>query len=322
MFSGGLDSCIAIHLLKKQGLNVLALHFVLPFASGVGIEHKKIQEYADHLSVPLKIVEEGDEFLPMIKSPHFGYGKHANPCLDCRIHRIEKAKRIMEEEGACFIATGEVVGQRPMSQRMDCLNSIVKRANIKGLLLRPLCAKHLKSTIPEEKGWVDREKLLDFHGRSRHRQLAYAKKYGLKHQPPAGGCLLTNEATARRFDDLHSTNPDFSLNDFKLLAYGRHFRLTPTIKLVVGRDDFENQILSKLIEEKDAQLSVVDIPGPTAVLRGDFSDNDIAVAGKIVSRFSKARLMTKAPVAVKIGNSEKVVTTMPGDNKLCEKYRI
>ena len=183
MFSGGLDSTIAVHLLKQQGIDVTALYFVLPFESGLDFDHAAVKRYANGLSVPLRIEEEGEGFLDMVSSPDFGYGKHANPCIDCRIHRLKKAKGIMDEIGASFIVTGEVIGQRPKSQRKDSLILIERKAGLEGILLRPLSAQLLEPTIPETKGWVDRSKLLAISGRGRKEQLAYSKKYGLKPHP-------------------------------------------------------------------------------------------------------------------------------------------
>ena len=203
-----------------------------------------VRSYAEALGVPLMMIEEGDEFIDMIRDPHFGFGKNANPCVDCRIHRLIKAKKIMEDEGASFIATGEVVGQRPMSQRLDCMASIEERSGLKGLLVRPLSAKLLEPTIPEVNGIINRDELFDLSGRSRKPQLAYAAKHGLIHSAPAGGCILTNEETAKRFVELSSSKPQFTLTDFKLLAYGRHFRLESGLTLLL------HELMRKIISSK------------------------------------------------------------------------
>ncbi|MBD3344795.1 MAG: DUF814 domain-containing protein [Chitinivibrionales bacterium] len=322
MFSGGLDSVIAAHLLKEQGCDVAALHFVLPFESGVGKEHATIRSLADSIAIPLILVEEAEEFLPMIKNPRFGYGKHANPCLDCRIHRIRKAKEIMDREGSRFIATGEVVGQRPMSQRMECLNAIAKRSGLEGLLLRPLSAKLLAATIPEQKGWVDREKLLGIHGRGRKEQLAYAKKHGLAHLPPAGGCMLTQAATARRFTDLRDATPHFSLADFKLLAYGRHFRMSPQVKLVVGRNEKENEILTMLAQKEDCFITPDNIPGASALLKGPLSSDQIQTAAAITARFSKAKDKKTAHLIITQNGATRTIEVTPANEELYDKMRI
>ncbi|MBN2188693.1 MAG: hypothetical protein JW699_04505, partial [Chitinispirillaceae bacterium] len=288
MFSGGLDSVCATHLLLSQGLRLRAYYFSLPFYGGLGLEYRSVRLAAEKLGVPLEIVEEGEEYLAVVKAPEFGFGKNANPCVDCRIHRLGKAKKIMEGEGAFFIVTGEVVGQRPMSQRRDCLHAIENRAGLKGVLLRPLSAKLLPPTNAEKEGLVDREKLLGIAGRSRREQLAYARAFGLVHGAPAGGCSLTNEKTAARFMDLAKHSPDFDLEDFRLLAWGRHFRLSPVSKLVVGRDDRENGVLEKIASPEDRMLRLPnDVPGPLGVLRGPAGGQEIASAASLFARYTR-----------------------------------
>ena len=322
MFSGGLDSTIAVHLLRNQGVDVLALHFVLPFYSGLGIDHAAIQRRARMLDIRLRIEEEAEEYLAMFKDPHFGYGKNVNPCLDCRIHRLCKAALIMKQEGASFIATGEVVGQRPMSQRRDCLDIIDKRTGLRGLLLRPLSAGLLRSTIPEENGWVDRKKLLSIAGRGRKDQIAYAKLHGLSYPSPGGGCTLTSEQTMRRFDDLMRFMPDFSLSDFKLIAYGRHFRFAPSVRFVVARDDTENGILEKLQLPDDFALTTADVPGPLGILRGTASHEEIEKACRLIVRYSKARLQPRARVSISRQGTVSTVSVKPAVDEECEAWRI
>jgi tRNA U34 2-thiouridine synthase MnmA/TrmU len=322
MFSGGLDSTIAVHLLKSQGCEVIALHFVLPFESGLGIEHLAVVEYAGALGVELRIEEEGAEFLGMVKDPCFGYGKHANPCVDCRIHRLKKAAVIMKDTGARFLATGEVVGQRPMSQRRDSMITIEKQSGLKGYLLRPLSAAVLEPTIPEVNGWVDRSRLLGISGRGRKEQIAYAAKFGLKHGAPGGGCLLTQEEIGSRFMDLRRYSPEFSLNDFKALAYGRHFRINKDLMLVVGRDDRENRILEKLIIDMDARLQMADMEGPVAVLRGNAQEDDLKKCASIVARYSRARGNDSARVRILREKQEITLEVKPAADELCIALRV
>ncbi|GBU21395.1 hypothetical protein R80B4_01284 [Fibrobacteres bacterium R8-0-B4] len=262
MYSGGLDSTIAIHLLKSQGLDVTALHFRMPFNVGIGTSPTEVMGYADALGVPLRVEEEGEDFVDMVRNPRFGYGKNANPCIDCRIHRLKSAAKIVEEVGAVCLATGEVAGQRPMSQKIYTLMRIEKHAGLKGKLLRPLSAKLLPPTEAEEAGIIDREKLLAISGRSRAVQLAYSKQYGLKHGSPGGGCLLTNVETAARFNELMAHNPQFSLEEFKLLAYGRHFRRPSGYRLIVSRDGDENdriERICRLAELPDISAPWIDV---------------------------------------------------------------
>ena len=322
MFSGGLDSTIAVHMMQQQGLDVLALHFILPFYSGFGLAHEGIKKRAAMLGVPLRIEEEGEEYLAMFKSRQYGFGKNVNPCLDCRIHRLEKAKRIMEETGASFIATGEVVGQRPMSQRRDCLDIIEKKSGLKGFIIRPLCAKILRPTLVEERGWVKRGELLDFSGRGRKGQIAYASRYGLSYSAPAGGCLLTNARTAERYADLAANSPEFSLNDFKLLAWGRHFRLSPSLKFIIARDDGENEMLDKLVLPGDAVLLMKDMLCPLGILRGAYSNDEARLACSIFAKYTRARTEAKAAVELSVNGIKRVIEVVPAGEEECAKYRI
>lgn len=316
MFSAGLDSVVAAHMMKEQGLDVTCLHFVLPFQSGLDIEFKRVQETADVIGVPLRIEEEGDDFLEMLQDPQFGFGKNVNPCVDCRIHRLKKAAKIMEEMGAEFLVTGEVVGQRPMSQHMKAMAKVEKHADLEGRLLRPLSAKLLEPTIAEKEGWVDRSKLMDIKGRGRKRQLAYAKEHGLKHGSPGGGCLLTEKETTLRYLDITENQENISLVDFKLIAYGRHFRLSENSRIVIGRNHSDNLILEKLKEPNDLHFQLAnDVPGPIAIGRGKFSKDDITLAASLVARYSKLRDEDIVPVDVTLNEDVETVSVEPCTEK-------
>lgn len=323
MFSGGLDSTIAGHLLKHQGCNLLALHFVLPFYSEIGGAHREIRSFAEALDIPLRIIEEGEEFYAMVRSPKFGFGKNANPCMDCRIHRLKAARVVMEEEHIPFIATGEVIGQRPMSQRLSCLHLIERRTGLEGRLLRPLCAKRLEPTIPERDGLVDRDQLLDWTGRSRQPQLRYAREHGLRHTPPAGGCLLTNVNSANRYLALIERFPDLSLKDFRLIAYGRHFILNDRSRVVIARDDHENDVIEQLSGPEDLLFDCADTPGPLGSGRGDFDEQAIIETAAMVARYSRARSQKEVRVRVyRTTGEEHVVTVAPATPEQCEGLRI
>jgi tRNA U34 2-thiouridine synthase MnmA/TrmU len=326
MFSGGLDSVMAAHMLKSQGLDVIALHFLLPFYSGLGRRPRQIEEYAAALGVPLRVEEEGEEYLAMFRDPKFGFGKNANPCVDCRIHRLKKAARVVEETGAACLATGEVVGQRPMSQKLHTMCKVEKLAGLQGKLLRPLSAKLLTPTDAENAGIIDREKLLDISGRSRTVQLAYAKRYGLSHSAPAGGCLLTNIETGVRLKDLASNDPNYSLTDFKLLAYGRHFRLSPNYRVIVSRDGDENEAMEKIAEMGNAaniiQLYLRDATGPLAIGLGKPGEEELRFSAAAVVRFSKMRDTEKAAVVVKGNHGERVMDVSAAGELEIEKFRV
>jgi tRNA U34 2-thiouridine synthase MnmA/TrmU len=356
MYSGGLDSTIAIHLLKSQDLDVTALHFRMPFNVGVGTSPLEVMGYADALGVPLRVEEEGEDFVDMVRSPQFGYGKNANPCIDCRIHRLKKAAQIVEEEGAVCLATGEVAGQRPMSQKIYTLMRIEKHAGLKGKLLRPLSAKLLPPTEAETAGIINREKLLDISGRSRAVQLAYSKQHGLKHGSPGGGCLLTNVETAARFNDLAAHNPQFTLEEFKLLAYGRHFRRPSGYRVLVARDGDENDSIERIcrlaelpgvsapwfdVSERDVPISPVstqgsskrmprihlfylrDTTGPIAVGLGEPDESDLQFSAAAAVRFSRLRGEARAAVAVSgEGGIARIIETAPATEEELDKYRI
>lgn len=322
MFSGGLDSVIAVHLMKEQGLDVTALHFVLPFESGFDYSHDDVKEKARVLNVPLRIEEEGGEFLEMISDPSFGFGKNINPCIDCRIHRLNKAVVIMNEIGASFLVTGEVVGQRPKSQRLHSMNLIEKRAGLSGRLLRPLTALLLEPTIPEQEGIVDRTRLLAIHGRSRKEQLAYAKKYSLKHGSPGGGCVLTEKEIAGRYNDLMKYNHSLDLNDFKLLAYGRHFRLTPEFRMIIGRYESENDVLEKLIEKNSIRFIMTDITGPVGIGKGNCTTEEKMKAASILARYSRDRDKKSCSVKIIQNGKEEVVVVNPIDDGFCVALRV
>lgn len=312
MFSAGLDSVVAAHMMKEQGLDVTCLHFVLPFQSGLGMEFNKVKEAAEVIGVPLRIEEEGNDFLEMIQDPQFGYGKNVNPCVDCRIHRLKKAAKIMEDVGADFLVTGEVVGQRPMSQHLRAMAKVEKHAGLEGRLLRPLSAKLLEPTIPEKEGWVDRDKLLDIKGRGRKRQLSYARQYGLKHGSPGGGCLLTEKETTLRYLDITENQDTVSLVDFKLIAYGRHFRLSDKARVVIGRNHSDNLILEKLKSDNDTHLKLSnEVPGPVAIGRGEFTKEDRELAASLVARYSKLRDEELVPVDVTINGNIETITVKP-----------
>ncbi len=262
LLSGGLDSTLAAKIVLEQGIELEALNFLTVFCTCTnrGETCLASQKAVDALGIPLKVFNVSEEYLDVVKHPKHGYGSNMNPCIDCRIFMMKKAKAYMEETGASFIVTGEVLGQRPMSQRRDAMRLIEKEAGLEGLILRPLSAKFLPASIPEKEGWVDREKLLNIQGRSRKPQIKLAEHFGIRDYPcPAGGCLLTDPGFAQRMRDLNRYHPDFFLNDVHLLKMGRHFRLSPHLKLVVGRNEEENQKIQTFSQEGDILIKSLPI---------------------------------------------------------------
>lgn len=290
MFSGGLDSILAVKLMQEQNVEVQAVNFSIDFCACIMQDGENVAtKAAKMLDVPIKVIDITEEYINVLKNPSHGYGANINPCIDCKIFMLKKAKEMMTEFGASFIITGEVLGERPMSQRLDALNIITRDSGLKGFLLRPLSAKLLEPTVPEKDGAVDRERLLAISGRSRKPQFALAEQYGIKQYPnPAGGCLLTDPGFTSRVKDLMEHN-EVSVQNLKFLTIGRHFRLSPTAKLAVGRDREENDALEKLAKKTDILFVLKDYQGPLAVLRGADDNNTIALAAGVMAHHTKFR---------------------------------
>jgi tRNA-specific 2-thiouridylase len=291
LFSGGLDSVLAAKLILDQGIEVVGLYFKNPFNTPLPpLPDEELPAYkvAREIGIELLSIPLGERLLRIVEKPAYGYGRNMNPCLDCRILQLTIAKNYMEKIDASFIITGEVSGQRPMSQRRDTLNLVAKRSETKGILLRPLSAKLLPPTLLEQEGIVDREKLLDINGRSRKRQLELAKKYGIKEfTSPAGGCLLTDPKFSLRLKDLLDNQKSLTLNDVELLKVGRHFRLSPRLKVVIGRRHNENLIISELAKEGDAIYRPPQgVSGPTALSRGKEELRDQTIIAALISRYT------------------------------------
>lgn len=308
LLSGGLDSTLAAKVVMEQGIELEALNFLTVFCTCTnrGETCLASQKAVENLGIPLRILNVSEEYLSVVKHPRHGYGKNMNPCIDCRIFMLRKTKAYMKEVGAAFIVTGEVLGQRPMSQRKDTMRMIEKEAGLEGFILRPLSAKVLPTTIPEKEGWVDREKLLNISGRSRKTQMELAEHFGIRDYPcPAGGCLLTDPGFAKRVKDLLLHNPDFSLNDVHLLKIGRHFRLSRMVKLVVGRNEEENRRIETFARSGDVLLKAVRYPGPVSLLRGETDEKEKGMAAAITAHYGKAKGIDQVEVNYrKIGGLE------------------
>lgn len=271
LFSGGLDSILSAKMMEKQGANVLCLHFVTPFFG----TPEKADWWNKVYGLKVLPIDVGGDFVEMLANgPQNGFGKHLNPCIDCKILLLRKAKEMLDILNADFLVTGEVVGQRPMSQRSDAMRRIEKSAGVEGLLLRPLCAQKLPETRVESLGLVDRSKLGGIHGRGRKDQLALAKEYGLTELPtPAGGCLLAEKESAKRYFPVlkfFGLAPPFAAgpweNDFHLANTGRQYWHNH-FWLVVGRCEEDNLRLNELAREEDFVFKAAEVPGPTAILR-------------------------------------------------------
>lgn len=289
LISGGLDSALAVALVKRQGIDVLAVHFrhiFQPYTGG-----NPAYDVAHSCGVELQLEDFTPVILGFVRNPPHGTGKRANPCIDCRINQLRTAKRLMGKAGCDFIVTGEVLGQRPMSQRADAIRIIEKEAKTEGLVLRPLSARHLPETIPEKEGWVDRAQLEGFRGRTRRPQLDLAKELGIEgFTSPAGGCLLTDPGFSLRFRDYldHSEGPP-DPNDIDLLKQGRHFRLGPGVRAVIGRNEKDNQKILALARPGDVIINAAEGSSPDTLLRGDIDEEHIYKAAELTARYSKWR---------------------------------
>ncbi len=282
VFSGGLDSMLAACLIRGQGIDVLALFFETPF-----FVSEKARKSARALGLPLKVVDITGRHLEVVKHPRHGYGGNMNPCIDCHALMFRVAGEMLEAEMAAFVITGEVLGQRPMSQNKKALSLVNTLSGLGRLLLRPLSAKQLPITIPEEEGWVKREFLMDFQGRSRKPQMELAKAMNVEEYPsPAGGCLLTEKVFSERLRDLLSSQQEPKVREIELLKVGRHFRIGPNSKIVVGRNKKENEVISRLSRDGDFVIRSVSVPGPTALLLGEASDDSLDLASSITAAYS------------------------------------
>jgi tRNA-uridine 2-sulfurtransferase len=311
LFSGGLDSIVACRLLMEQGIRVHALKFVTPFF-GDGLladaEAYRLQ-VREKYGIEVTVRDVSASYLEMLRNPPHGYGKNFNPCVDCKILLVTEARRLLAEFGASFIVTGEVLGQRPMSQRRDTLRVIERDSGCEGMLLRPLCARLLKSTKPELEGLVDRERLLAFSGRGRAPQIELAGRFGIRDFPsPAGGCILTDPILAARIKRFYEEQPRFTPADIRLLLVGRLFRLPGGGLLAMGRIEQENERLAQLIGPEDWTIMADhDRPGPLAVLRYSDQPADLQAAAGLVARYSKKDPAGPAEVAVVMAKGEERV---------------
>ncbi|MGQ9513782.1 MAG: hypothetical protein ACUVTL_01820 [Thermoproteota archaeon] len=288
LISGGVDSAVAAKVVMQQGIELEAINFVSPFC-----QCKKgcadLGRLVDELGVKLHVVTLLDEYLEIVKDPKHGYGSNLNPCIDCRILMFRKAKELMEKIGASFIVTGEVLGQRPMSQHKDALALIERESGLEGFVLRPLSAKLLPATKAEKEGWINRELLLSIKGRSRKKQIELARSHKISsYSCPSGGCLLTDPNFAKRLRDLLAHCPDPSLDEIELLKIGRHFRISEDAKLVVGRNREENCRLRSLFKRGDVLLEVPNYSCPVSIARGRLSKEDVLLSARIEARYSDA----------------------------------
>jgi tRNA U34 2-thiouridine synthase MnmA/TrmU len=326
LLSGGLDSTLAARLIIEQGIETEAVNFTSVFhTSETGKTIAAAQSAADKLGIRLTTFEISEDIIKMVKDPRYGYGSNMNPCIDCRIFIFKKAAEYMKKSGGSFLVTGEVLGQRPMSQRKDAMRIIERDSGLKGLVLRPLSAKMLDPTIPEKEGVVDRERLLAIDGRSRKTQIQLARDFDINDYPaPAGGCLLTDPGFANRMKDLMRHKPDFTIDDIRLLKIGRHFRLTPDAKVVIGRNKEENNSLLGLTRDGDLCFRPSRVKGPVGVGRGSFDMPQLCVASSIVARYSDGKPERELEITYRLKGEKaaEYVTARPLNEQELSRFRI
>jgi len=312
LVSGGLDSMLAAKVIMEQGVHVEGLNFYTGFCVE-GHTHairKKDRArpkrnnalwVAEQLGIRLHIIDIVEEYKDVVLNPRHGYGANLNPCLDCKIFMVRKAYEWLGNQGFDFIITGEVIGQRPMSQRKDTMPVVVRESGADDLLLRPLCAKNLPPTAPEREGWVERERLYDFSGRSRKPQIDLARRFGFEDyaQPAGGCCFLTDGSYAVKLRDLWESRHrrDYDLDDIMLLKVGRHLRPDPSFKLIVGREEGENNFLEGY-RRRFVHLRTTSHPGPLVLVDGQVGEDELVLAARLAARFSKGRDAETVTVSV------------------------
>jgi tRNA-specific 2-thiouridylase len=324
LYSGGLDSMLAVRVMQNQGINVIVLNFNTGFFFGAYDKKGDTYIYKAKTPYEITVVDISKEFFEMIKNPVHGFGRHMNPCIDCKIFMLRKAKELMPEYDAGFVITGEVLGQRPMTQNMKSLRTIEKESGMEGFLLRPLCAKNMPETEPERLGWVDRGKLLDLQGRGRTRQLELAVKWGMQEfvKTPAGGCILTEDVFSKRLKDFLISNSKIQISseDMLLLRLGRHFK-KDNVKFVVGRNKKENEALMNF-KDKGMIFDTKDAPGPVTVALGAIDDAAKIFIAAVTAGYSDAKANTEANVEVISNGSSEVIKVKPVNSAEAKKFRI
>jgi tRNA U34 2-thiouridine synthase MnmA/TrmU len=318
LLSGGLDSSLAALCLKRQGIDVTAIAFVTPFFGS-----SKAELAARQMEIPLIVEDIGRVHLDMVKNPRYGYGKNMNPCIDCHAMMFRLAGEIMAERGFDFLFSGEVLGQRPMSQNANALRSVANYSGHPERILRPLSARVLPVTPMEEQGLVDRERLLDIQGRSRKRQEAYAKEWGLVDFPSSGGgCLLTEIHFSDRLRDLFTHQPDCTVEDVELLKVGRQFRLSERAKLTLGRHQKDNEAIRAAADGSHIVLRALGVPGPLGLVSGEPLDDDLKTAAAIIASYGKGKDQEAVVVLAETPNGEQRFTLSPMPRSESEKLLL
>ena len=317
LFSGGLDSILAAELVHRQDIEILCLTFTTPFFNA-----QKAQGAIQQINLPLMIQDITAEHLQMLKAPRYGYGKNMNPCIDCHTLMLKIAGKKMEETGSDFILTGEVLGQRPMSQNKQSLYVVAKNSGYQDYILRPLSARLLDPIKAERENRIDRSRLLSIQGRGRKDQIKLAADFGIRdYAPPAGGCLLTDPIFSLRLRDLFFHHEDHHHRDFELLKFGRHFRLHECCKIIVGRNNADNESIKKLVTADDMIFKMKNFPGPLVIVPYG-NENDAQNAASLCVRYSDAPDDTEEDVVYQYQNSSKTIKAKAASKENCQKWII
>ncbi|MBN1493607.1 MAG: hypothetical protein JW938_05610 [Candidatus Omnitrophica bacterium] len=327
LVSGGLDSMVAVKIIQEQGIHVIGVHFKSLFFQPRSRREKEspVERAVQALGIELITFPKDIEFLSMIQNPKYGYGSAMNPCIDCRVFYLQKIKPLMQKYDVSFVITGEVLGQRPKSQMRDALNIVERDSGLQGYLVRPLCAHHLDSTVPEQIGLLDRKKLLNIAGRGRKEQMAVAERYGLTEYPnPAGGCQFTEREFVGKVSDLfeYGYHDDY---DITILTCGRHFRINGKTKLIVTRNQDEGDFLLENAHDDETFVVPYDFPGPLVLIKGNAEESMVFLAAGFLQYYSKRRGEANVPVNVIAGRNLAPVRTVMcpilGENDI-EQYRM
>jgi tRNA U34 2-thiouridine synthase MnmA/TrmU len=320
LLSGGLDSTLAVCIVKEQGIEIEAVNFQTIFGCCKDDAHRVAHE----LGVSYTTLKVGDDYLKMVEKPKYGYGRGINPCVDCRIYMFDMAKQFMGQVGASFLITGEVLDQRPMSQKMRDFKAIEADSGLEGLILRPLSAKRLPLTRPEQEGIIDRSKLYGIHGRSRHTLLEIAKKYGIENPPsPSAGCALTSPLFAKKVRDVFEHRPGYERWEFEILKIGRHFRLDDKTKLVIARNHDQNEYLEILHPSGTTLLTCHNFSGPHALFIGPSTPERLERAGALMLRYAQKPLPDFCEIQTRSGENIQTLTlTAAAEEAVVESLRI
>ncbi|HKL26466.1 MAG TPA: thiamine biosynthesis protein [Desulfuromonadales bacterium] len=307
LMSGGLDSSLAALCLKQQGIDVTGISFVTPFFGS-----RNAERMSARMEIPLLIENISEVHLDMVKSPRYGYGRNMNPCIDCHAMMFRLAGEVMQREGFDFLFSGEVLGQRPMSQNANALRSVANLSGFPDRILRPLSARLLPITPMEEAGLVDREQLLDIQGRSRKPQEALAREWGLVDYPSSGGgCLLTEKHFSDRLRDLFEYQPDCSVAEVELLKIGRQFRLSEQAKLTLGRHQQDNEKIRAAAGPEHILLHTPGLAGPVGLISGHPEAEDIETAGAITASYGKGKDQSEVEVVAETGGNRQQIKVRP-----------